>query len=105
MRCSNRPSNSSLCLINLGWLYDSSGNYDLSFYVAGFFIILCGVLLIILPAMKWTKQWREAKTKVFNTASLKRNGISQQNSMICEEDGGLKVTHLLAARTGDRNPV
>jgi len=105
MRYSKRPSNSSLCLINLGWLYDSSGNYDLSFYVAGFFIVLCGVLLIILPAMKWTKQWREAKTRVFNTASLKRNGISQQNSMICEEDGDLKVTHHLAARSGDRNPV
>jgi len=105
MRCNKRPSNSSLCLINLGWLYDSSGNYDLSFYVAGFFIILCGVLLIILPAMKWTKQWREAKTEVFNTSSVKRNGIPQQSSMICEEGGDLKVTRLLAAHSGDRNPV
>lgn len=77
----------------------------MSFYVAGFFIILCGVLLIILPAMKWTKHWREAKTKVFSTASLKRNGIPQQSGMICEEDGDLKVTHLLAAHSGDRNPV
>ena len=73
--------------------------------MAGFFIILCGVLLIILPAMKWTKHWREAKTKVFSTASLKRNGIPQQSGMICEEDGDLKVTHLLAAHSGDRNPV
>jgi hypothetical protein len=100
-----RPSNLPLYLINLGWLYDTSGNYDLSFYVAGFFIILCGVLLIILPAMKWTKHWREAKTEVFSAASLKRNGIPQQSSMICEEDGDLKVTSLLTACSGDRNPV
>jgi hypothetical protein len=73
--------------------------------VAGFFIILCGVLLIILPALKWTKHRREAKTKVFNAASLKRNGIPQQSSMICEEDGDLKVPSLLAACSGDRNPV
>ncbi|KOX77338.1 Monocarboxylate transporter 9 [Melipona quadrifasciata] len=32
-----------------GWLYDITGTYDLSFYLAGFFIALSGVLLLAMP--------------------------------------------------------
>ncbi|XP_067203522.1 monocarboxylate transporter 9-like [Linepithema humile] len=32
-----------------GWLYDITGTYDLSFYLAGFFIALSGVLLLVMP--------------------------------------------------------
>ncbi|XP_066592508.1 monocarboxylate transporter 9-like [Prorops nasuta] len=39
-----------------GWLYDITGTYDLSFYLAGFFIALSGVLLLIMPLFGWYKQ-------------------------------------------------
>ncbi|XP_071638929.1 monocarboxylate transporter 9 [Temnothorax longispinosus] len=32
-----------------GWLYDITGTYDLSFYLAGLFIALSGVLLLVMP--------------------------------------------------------
>ncbi|OAD51996.1 Monocarboxylate transporter 12 [Eufriesea mexicana] len=32
-----------------GWLYDITGTYDLSFYLAGFFIALSGALLLAMP--------------------------------------------------------
>ncbi|XP_076169989.1 monocarboxylate transporter 9 [Ptiloglossa arizonensis] len=32
-----------------GWLYDITGTYDLSFYLAGLFIALSGVLLLAMP--------------------------------------------------------
>lgn len=88
-----------------GWLYDTSGKYDLSFYLAGFFIILCGALLMVLPAMRWTKQWTEANTQIFSTTSLKRNGLPQQNNLICEEDGDIKPTSLLSGCSEERNPM
>ncbi|GJQ72422.1 hypothetical protein Trydic_g3501 [Trypoxylus dichotomus] len=42
-----------------GWLYDVTGNYDLSFYMAGLFIAISGLLLVILPA---TKRYRRFQT-------------------------------------------
>lgn len=42
-----------------GWLYDITGKYDLSFYLAGFFIALSGLLLVIIPA---TKRYRRFQT-------------------------------------------
>jgi hypothetical protein len=71
--------------------------------VAGFFIIVCGALLVILPAIEWTKQRTEAKT--FSTSSLKTNGVPQQNDLIREEDGDLKAANLLSACSGEENPV
>lgn len=32
-----------------GWLYDITGTYDLSFYLAGLFIALSGALLLVMP--------------------------------------------------------
>jgi hypothetical protein len=82
-----------------------SGKYDLSFYLAGFFIIFCGALLMVLPAMRWTKQWTGGNKKIFSTTSLKRNGLSQENKLICEEDGDMKALSLLSGCSEERNPV
>jgi hypothetical protein len=46
--------------------------------------------------MRWTKQWTEANTEILSTTSLKRNGLPQQNNLICEEDGDIKPTGLLS---------
>ncbi|KAK0097912.1 hypothetical protein PV326_012800 [Microctonus aethiopoides] len=39
-----------------GWLYDITGTYDLSFYLAGFFIALSGVLLMVVPLISLYKK-------------------------------------------------
>lgn len=36
-----------------GWLYDMSGSYDLSFYMAGLWIFLAGAMLLVLPLLRW----------------------------------------------------
>lgn len=45
----------------IGWITDLTGNYDLSFYLAGFFISMSGLLMIILPSHKQYKKYCEAK--------------------------------------------
>ncbi|XP_071438568.1 monocarboxylate transporter 12-like [Hetaerina americana] len=47
-----------------GWLYDITGSYRVSFYLAGFFIAVSGVLLVILPLIE-----RIRGTKIGQSAS------------------------------------
>uniref|UniRef100_A0A1B6C2J0 Major facilitator superfamily (MFS) profile domain-containing protein n=1 Tax=Clastoptera arizonana TaxID=38151 RepID=A0A1B6C2J0_9HEMI len=42
-----------------GWLYDITGSYDLSFYLAGIFIALSGVLLVVLPSVEKIRSCRK----------------------------------------------
>lgn len=39
-----------------GWLYDITGTYDLSFYLAGFFIALSGALLLAMPLISFYRK-------------------------------------------------
>ncbi|KAL6261390.1 hypothetical protein P5V15_006485 [Pogonomyrmex californicus] len=41
-----------------GWLYDITGTYDLSFYLAGLFIALSGVLLLVMPLISLYRKCR-----------------------------------------------
>lgn len=45
-----------ICNLLTGWLCDVTGNYELSFYLGGFFIAFSGLLLVVLPA---TKRYRK----------------------------------------------
>lgn len=47
-------------------MYDVIGNYDLSFYLAGLFIAVSGLLLLVLPAIE---KYRDIKRKWY----LKKN--------------------------------
>ncbi|CAH1135667.1 unnamed protein product [Ceutorhynchus assimilis] len=40
-----------------GWLYDITGTYHLSFYLAGLFIALSGMMLVIIPITKKYKRF------------------------------------------------
>ncbi|XP_018570450.1 monocarboxylate transporter 12 [Anoplophora glabripennis] len=40
-----------------GWLYDITGTYDLPFYLAGLFIAISGLMLIVLPLAKRYKRF------------------------------------------------
>lgn len=44
-----------------GWGYDLTGTYDLSFYLAGGFIIVSGCLLMILPALGGYRRYQKRK--------------------------------------------
>ncbi|XP_059471974.1 monocarboxylate transporter 9-like isoform X2 [Neocloeon triangulifer] len=46
-----------------GWIYDITGNYDLSFYLGGFFIAVSGVLLMILPFVETVKNHKSKSRK------------------------------------------
>ncbi|XP_011873575.1 PREDICTED: uncharacterized protein LOC105565193 [Vollenhovia emeryi] len=41
-----------------GWLYDITGTYDLSFYLAGLFIALSGILLLVMPLIGLYRKYR-----------------------------------------------
>lgn len=41
-----------------GWLYDITGTYDLSFYLAGLFIALSGALLLVMPLINLYRKCR-----------------------------------------------
>ncbi|CAL1679665.1 unnamed protein product [Lasius platythorax] len=41
-----------------GWLYDITGSYDLSFYLAGLFIALSGALLLVMPLISLYRKCR-----------------------------------------------
>lgn len=44
-----------------GYIYDITQTYDLSFYLAGFFIVISGLMLLILPAIGKYKRYKALK--------------------------------------------
>lgn len=44
-----------------GWITDLTGNYDLAFYLAGVFIAISGLLMIILPARGKLRKYRAVR--------------------------------------------
>lgn len=49
-----------------GWLYDITGTYDLSFYLAGFFISFSGMILLVMPLIDF---YRRIKNSTRNEKS------------------------------------
>ncbi|GLH04103.1 Uncharacterized protein GBIM_09884 [Gryllus bimaculatus] len=79
-----------------GWLYDISGDYDLSFYLAGFFIILCGILLIVLPAMKWINFCWNGQLKRKSTTPVR---IHFSQNIFCTKENSLNSNSSKANNT------
>ncbi|XP_035781894.1 LOW QUALITY PROTEIN: uncharacterized protein LOC118461093 [Anopheles albimanus] len=46
-----------------GWISDLTESYDLSFYLAGFFIVISGALLMILPVLTKVRKTMEAQRR------------------------------------------
>ncbi|XP_029178947.1 uncharacterized protein LOC114946561 [Nylanderia fulva] len=46
-----------------GYLYDITGSYDLSFYLAGLFIALSGLLLLVMPLISLYRKCRGKESK------------------------------------------
>lgn len=53
-----------------GWLYDVTGKYNLPFYLAGIFIAISGILLIIHPLFEASnRQDMEKKANLNKTCN------------------------------------
>lgn len=52
-----------IVLFLLGWLYDITGSYDWSFYLAGFFIALSGTMLMVMPLLDMFRRCSCTKRK------------------------------------------
>lgn len=58
-----------------GWIYDITNTYDLSFYIAGFFIGLSGLLLLVLPALGKYKKYKALKRQ-FSQTDVEHNSTT-----------------------------
>ncbi|XP_038211785.1 monocarboxylate transporter 1-like [Zerene cesonia] len=64
-----------------GWVYDMTNSYDLSFYLAGVFIGLSGLVLLILPLVKISRRYNRRKRRPVHE-DAKVNGVVKQNGKI-----------------------
>ncbi|KAF7265684.1 hypothetical protein GWI33_020768 [Rhynchophorus ferrugineus] len=60
-----------------GWLYDITGTYHLSFYLAGLFIAISGLMLVVIPVTKRYKRFVKEKTS--SEASIKESSQNDNN--------------------------
>ncbi|XP_043289231.1 uncharacterized protein [Venturia canescens] len=61
-----------------GWLYDITGTYDLSFYLAGFFIALSGFLMLVMPIIEF---YRKCKSRTNNEKPSTNREFVEINSV------------------------
>ena len=64
-----------------GWICDVTGSYDASFYIAGAFIMLSGVIPIMLPAFQHV---RLHLTPTANSAASLETGATKENTALKE---------------------
>ncbi|VVC86613.1 unnamed protein product [Leptidea sinapis] len=64
-----------------GWVFDITGSYDLSFYMAGLFIGLSGLVLLVLPLYRCIKKYK-TKRKRQTHQEPKINGVMPSNGKI-----------------------
>ncbi|CAG4975848.1 unnamed protein product [Colias eurytheme] len=62
-----------------GWVYDMTNSYDLSFYLAGVFIGLSGLVLLVMPLVKLSRKYNRKRRPVQEEAI---NGVVKQNGKI-----------------------
>lgn len=57
---------------------DLTGTYDLSFYAAGLFIVLSGILLMVLPAVDKYKKYKALSQRPNDSAVLENGDVKVQ---------------------------
>ncbi|XP_075973959.1 monocarboxylate transporter 14-like [Anticarsia gemmatalis] len=62
-----------------GWVYDVTGSYDLSFYLAGVFIGVSGLVLLVAPLCRCIKR---CLSRPQEPADVKPNGDVKQNGKL-----------------------
>lgn len=71
---------------------DVTGDYSLSFYAAGVFIVLSGMLLMVLPAVDRYKKYKALSQRP-NDSSILENGTTKKSNgeVLVTEKGQFKV--------------
>lgn len=68
-----------------GWITDFTKSYNLSFYLAGFFIIISGFLMMILPARGKIRKYRAIRRKN-SSGQDDDEDDDEEESEECDED-------------------
>ncbi|XP_046632486.1 uncharacterized protein LOC124312074 isoform X1 [Daphnia pulicaria] len=76
-----------------GWISDLTGSYDLSFYIAGIFIVLSGAILVLLPVSQHIK----SRMSAANVAD------SLETGMLAKEENQQGRTIQTYIKTKDSN--
>lgn len=58
-----------------GWITDVTGNYDLAFYLSGFFIAVSGALMFILPVRGKVKKYQTLRANQKQERALAKNTV------------------------------
>lgn len=61
-----------------GWITDLTGNYDLAFYISGFFIAVSGGLMFILPVHGRVKKYQAARRSRTDACDAESNRIRER---------------------------
>ncbi|EFX89929.1 hypothetical protein DAPPUDRAFT_39459, partial [Daphnia pulex] len=78
-----------------GWISDLTGSYDLSFYIAGIFIVLSGAILVLLPVSQHIK----SRMSAANVAD------SLETGMLAKEENQQGRTIQTFIKTKDSNKL
>lgn len=62
--------------ISTGWITDVTGNYDLAFYISGFFIAISGLLMFILPVKGRVKEYKTLQRRKSQERAMAMNKVS-----------------------------
>uniref|UniRef100_A0A182N4D7 Major facilitator superfamily (MFS) profile domain-containing protein n=1 Tax=Anopheles dirus TaxID=7168 RepID=A0A182N4D7_9DIPT len=63
-----------------GWISDLTESYDLAFYLAGFFIVISGALLLVLPAISKVRKILEKRRRSSALANGDTINLNKKNS-------------------------
>lgn len=80
-----------------GWLYEITESYDVSFYLAGLFIAISGVLLVILPALERVRGAKAACASGEKACDGESSGTAACRCVPCElgaREAGVKPGRL-----------
>lgn len=64
-----------------GWLTDVTGNYDLAFYLSGFFIAVSGALMFILPVHGKVKKYQTLRRQRSDARDAEANHQIRENGV------------------------
>ncbi|XP_055634736.1 uncharacterized protein LOC129774801 [Toxorhynchites rutilus septentrionalis] len=74
-----------------GWISDITENYNLSFYLAGIFIALSGLLLLVLPAIGKYKKFNQRRTSKEKSTTFDCYGMNNLTSSTGNKTNGAAV--------------
>lgn len=63
-----------------GYMRDITGDYDLSFYAAGVFIVLSGILLMVLPGVDKYKKYKALSQRSNDSTILENGGVKGEKT-------------------------